>query len=196
MARFFKRRTTRRGRPRTRWFSITPFAQVPNVDGYFGQNQVDIEDKDGAYSWQNLVGGTLLRVILDVQMRYFLDSATFTAAATQYAITHTGLCVTEDNTLSSTIWDPNKPFGDFMHRGTISHAVFLADQSAYPGLSVMYPGENPNELIIDTQVKRRLRENSALWFTTKTFMSAAYSDTVGAGSIALGGSGRVLIQLP
>lgn len=182
----FRKRFVRGGRPRTRWLAITPGSRSGLATDTFAYNELAIEDKSGAVPWQRFVGGTLLRVILDVQSQYASATTPANGDHNTY-FGHAGLLVTADTTLDATTWDPNKPSGDFMQR--LTHGE---EQWFWDGYSVHARGGNDAFAFhFDTNVKRRLRENDSLYVAWRHFFAGQVYNGVNYGW-----TGRVLVQLP
>lgn len=134
------------------------------------------------------VGGTLLRVLFDVQVESPItpQDGNFTGNCTL----HGGLFVSADVTPSSTIWSPNVPAGNFMDRRTVHH---YTQQFVIEGDTMCwgYKLVDTQTMRFDTNVKRRIRENESLFASWYAFLD----DTV-IQNIVTGWTGRVLIQLP
>lgn len=190
--RFVRRRSPR---PRTRWVAITPAAvnggsTLANNTQYF--NALNLEDRQGTVYMNDYIGGTILRIILNLQLLPFMDESE-SGPATQFYYAHVGLFMDASDTPDPDIWNTNSPSGSYMIRDTMSHAAWYGSQAAYPGWVIDYGGPKARELTLDTQVKRRITENTFPFLGTYTFVSSGYT---APGSLAIGYTGRILIQLP
>lgn len=182
----FGRRTSR---PRTRWLAVTPGtvsgASGPGA-GTYNYANILLEDRTGAVSLSEFYGGTLLRLILDVQIQHTINNAGGIQTATNFM--HAGVFLSTDSPPSATVWDPNKPSGDFMERKTFGEEVALqygTGQYWYRGL------QDGFAFHFDTNVKRRIVENSFIFMSVRGFLGG----TAWTG-VDLGFTGRALIRLP
>jgi len=134
----------------------------------------------------NFIGGTILRVIMEVNFTPNIVIAS--AAATQVAqfFYHAGIFTVPDTAPAATIWSPNTPSGSYMQRRTAS-VFYRREASADDGGTVMI---GDNRMSFDTEVKRRIVENDLLWFGQIAFLTGSMD------SLDTGWTGRVLIQLP
>lgn len=192
MPRFMRRWRPRRQRRRTRWLAIVPGSGVNGSNNSGSQQELAIRDLEGTVQFNDFVGGTLLRVILVVQHE---DSIAFTGSfARGYATDHHGIYMTADespSTSAGAIWDPNIPHGSFMYRWTNAReyygntSMFFKESvdSSQHGAAFMSS--------VDTEVRRRIRENDRLWLAGWHF-----EDATVVTSTAWGYTGRVLIALP
>lgn len=135
------------------------------------------------------MGGTLLRTIID----FVLDPVYGppSGANPDYnPILHLGVGMPTADVPLVADWDPNSPYGEFMWRSSWSmHASARVDTAGTPISIVLHEG---NVVRMDTTQKRRIRENMHL------FAFGTYFERLGAAdmTLAVGYTGRVLIQLP
>lgn len=183
------RRITRRPRRKTRWLAITPGSLAAVASGGAGTYSVatlGLQDRTGAVTLSEFYGGTLVRLILDVQAVHTVNNAGGIQTGTCYI--HGGVLVDESVSPPSTVWDPNVPSGDFMQRETFGEEVALQ----YGAAGLWYRGKQDGFAFhFDTKVSRKLIENSALFFVTRGFLGG----TAWTG-VDLGYTGRALIALP
>lgn len=188
----FRRTSGRRQRRRTRWLSVVPGVIAGLASNTFIGTNLTLQDSLGAVSWSEFYGGTLLRVIMDVNIAHTISAGT--PAPTSWILnSHMGIFLTPDSSVQSTPWDPNVPSGDFMDRSQLyQEAIVLAPvdgggiyQYQY-GVSAQGTGHH-----FDTKVKRRIVENSQLFLGTRHFITGP-----GLVGIDYGYTGRVLIALP
>lgn len=146
--------------------------------------EMQIEDVNGVRNFSDFVGGTILRTIVDIVLSptYEVDIAVLW---TLEAYFHLGMFLTEDdNPNLTTRWDPNKPFGDFMHREMAVERWYRRDTQSKADSS------HNGRMHWDVRTKRRIREAERLW------MAGRYFNTAPTTGGAIGYTGRVLIQLP
>lgn len=175
---------------RTRWFAVTPAGLVGMPNGTQYNQLISLETNAGAVNWASLVGGTILRTILDftLQPEFTYDPA---LPETVTMTMHGGLFVDASPNPSSTMWDPNRPYGSFMTRQTRTLWWTRATNAAMG--SVTWLGDM-GALHVDTDVKRRIGEGDQLFWAFRGF----YGDTQGLAPVLLtaGWTGRVLVRLP
>lgn len=148
-------------------------------------------------NFSDLVGGTILRTILDIVADPGINPLNG-QPQTGWLYQHVGLFVSPEVSPNTAIWDPNVPSGDFMMRKFLAVyarklwenpvsgelAMALALESSVDGLA-------GHTIHIDTNVKRRIRENDSPFLSWRTFI-----DTSLIGGVSLGWTGRMLIRLP
>lgn len=168
-------------------------AFTPHALTFSGNNTTDIQemqiqDATGILSFQQFIGGTILRTIVDIVL-----SPTYQLPPgpnfTSEMYWHLGMFLTEDaNPNLSTRWDPNVPHGDFMLREmaveTWYHRVMASGVEI-----VKHESSHGQRMHWDTTVKRRIHEDERMW------MAGRYFTLLATGS-AIGYTGRLLIQLP
>lgn len=184
----FRRRFVRGRRPRrrTRWLAVTPGSRAALASNTFAANQLTMEDAQGNVLMSEFIGGTILRVLLDVQILYTLDG---TPSGTSGSIfSHAGVFLTADTTPEGTTWSPNAPSGDFMQR-TSYGAQLIYGTSDLPTLTTVPQTGYAHRF--DTQVRRRIRENDKLWLGFLHFINGT-----SITGVDYGWTGRVLIALP
>lgn len=186
------RRSFRRSRRRTRWLSIVPGAIAALATNTFIGTNLTLQDSLGTVSWSEFYGGTLLRVIMDVNIAHTISAGT--PAPTSWLFnSHMGLFLTPDSSVQSTVWDPNTPSGDFMQRSQLYQEAIVLAPADGGGIYQYNYGISGNGTghHFDTEVKRRIVENSQLWLGTKHFITGP-----GLVGVDYGYTGRVLIALP
>lgn len=190
-----RRRTFRRfgRRMRTRWMSITPGSQAGLANNVFVGKLINMQTAGGvAQPWNNFVGDTVLRVILDLTASYTLDpsiSGTLTASF--------GLLMTEDQAIDQVTWDPNVPSGDFMMRALLDRQVgppaaaggYTFDSQYSSGGGHEPPTSQARHLRINTTVRRRISENDQMWLAILHFIQG------GVQGVDYGWTGRILLGL-
>lgn len=189
----FVRRRRSGPRPRTRWFALTPHALGPFLtDDSYDNQSMDIEDSAGAVPWQLLVGGTILRTIMDIVVDPVLGLSSGTQDPDYLPILHLGIFATEDEAPTVTRWDPNVPHGDFMWRYTWS--AMMSARETMEGNPASYTLHEGNVVRVDTNIRRRIREDEGMW------IAGHYFERLGGSgvdmSLTAGYTGRVLVQLP
>lgn len=187
--RSFRRISGRRPRRKTRWLAITPGvvsgAASPSP-GTYSVSTLALQDRAGAVDWNEFYGGTLLRVILDVQIAHTINNAGGIQVGTVFL--HGGLLLSPEVSPTATAWDPNVPSGSFMERQTFGEEVALQ----YGAAGLWYRGKQDGFAFhFDTNVKRKIQENDRLFAVYRGFLGG----TAWTG-VDLGHTGRVLIQLP
>lgn len=183
----FRRSFRRRTRRRTRWLSIIPGSRLALPNNTFAVDGLNLQDKGGTVNWSEFYGGTLLRVILDVQKQYNIGAAPLDGDQQLY-FGHAGIFLTPDNSPDAVIWDPNVPSGDFMERLTAGE-----ERVFWNGFGIDSRGGESNAFVFhfDTNVRRRIRENDQLFISWRHFFSGPVYDQHNYGW-----TGRVLIGLP
>lgn len=148
---------------------------------------VDLSTNLATFEWDELVGGTILRTIMDI-----VYSPTYpTAPAVNYTwenYVHVGIFVTEDTAPSAAIWDPNAPHGSFMYREMMSKQWVSRQTSAGDSQS-SFADSHGGRMHIDSKIRRRIEENEKMWVVARFFTTIPSND-------AIGYTGRLLVQLP
>lgn len=190
------RRSRGSGR-RTRWVSF-----VPHALGAFTTNDswdsqlMEIADSTGTIPWTDFIGATVIRTIVDyvVDPIFGVMSGTSNPDITQ--IFHAGFFMTEESIPSQDRWDPNTPHGDFMWRYSWSHMT--SARIPLNGVGVSYPVgfviHDGNVIRADSQVNRRIAEDTAMWSVGHYFERLGGSGV--DASLTVGYTGRCLILLP
>lgn len=183
------RRAFRRRRQRTRWFAIVPDGFTLNTNDFNTYRGLQLQTAGPLNSdLQNYTGGTLLRVILDVD---FSPDIVFTDGVVSVgsAIDHFGLFIQNGTTSpSSSLWDANKPFGNFMYRDGVSWWARREGTGVTPQFLTSQNGGR--RLHIDTNIRRKISEGDQLFTTHHFFKTGAWN------GVDVGHTGRVLIGLP
>lgn len=185
-----KRFRRRSARPRTRWFAVTPggLALMASGTNYF--QQMNLETEGGAVNMSTLVGGTVLRSLIDLvwQPEWSYDA---TALVTVSQIFNMGLFVDQSTAPSTTMWDSNKPYGSFMTREQRSIWFTRLSNGNMGSVNQDLSGLHVH---IDTAIRRRLSEGDRLWMHLKQFSLSSQNGNL--DTMSVGWTGRVLVQLP
>lgn len=180
----FRRSFSRRPRRKTRWFAITPAGFAGGASGTTVASEIFMEDESGNVPLARLVGSTILTVIVEAQASLTLGVPP--PASGQYN-SHWGIFTDQAHNAGSvdgTTWDPNKPFGDFMLRDTMSLSY-----NDITGTGPIVSEKNGRNMSMRTRVKRVVREGTHLFIVEKNFISG------GITGVDYGYTGRVLIAL-
>jgi len=178
-----RRSSRRRGmRPRTRWLAITPFGYPGGVSAGTNISALTLNDASGPVVLNDFVGGTLLRVLLDLD-------AVITAGAigSGNVINHAGVFVESTQSPTAAFWTANNPSGSFMER---LHSMMEFNTYGVGNVPVVYFNQHFPSMHFDTRVRRRINENMVLYLSQTHFLAG------GVTGVDYGGTGRVLIQLP
>lgn len=181
-----------RSRRRTRWFALVPHALTPTTDDSWDSQVMEIEDAALVYEWSRLVGGTLLRTIVDFVIdpnpgQFQGSNPLFGSTCSYYE--HLGIAMTQESSPSQDRWDPNEPHGDFMWRHFDAGALYLREGPASQWLT--WDSGFQRVVRADIRQRRRINEDDRLWAFAHTFFPGDVD-----GSMAVGYTGRVLIALP
>lgn len=189
-------RSSRGSRPRTRWFAIVPDDRGDMATNTGATDEIIIRDLEGTVQFNDLVGGTLLKVLLTMETNPVLTYPANISAG--YSTDHHGLFMTEDSNPSATAgaaWDPNIPFGSFMIRWSSAYRIRMGyTDSIMSELMSQNDGRQSSsgpQILISTEVQRRITENDRLFVAHYHF-----EDTVVVTGVEFGWSGRVLVRLP
>lgn len=196
------RRASVRGRAkrRTRWLSVVPAARAVATDNTYNFDRVSLQ-RGGptgavAVSFGDLVGGTVIRSIFDIVMDPAIQSDDIPQTGWLYQ--HVGLFMSPDDSPPAGVWDPNVPSGDFMMRKFGAWYVRRLAENPAPGeysLSLWgqasVDGASGHTIHIDTNIRRRIRENESMFLSWHTFI-----DNTLVTGVNLGWTGRLLIALP
>lgn len=166
------------------------------TDNTFATRELALNDATTNYSLDDFVGGTLLKLYLQVESNPTVSfPLTFDAG---YSTDHFGVFVTPDGSPDAAVWTPNSPSGDFMYRWSQSFNVFGfvdgtdALQHERWANTAKGMGADPVHMAqIETHVARRITENAKLWLSLYHF-----EDATMVTQIQFGYTGRVLLQLP
>lgn len=184
-----RRRIIRRKRRTTRWFAITPGSSAGVVSGgagTYGVVNLGLTDRGGAYVQSSLVGSTIERIILDVQLLHTINNAGGIQSGNIFL--HAGVFVDDSVSPPATIWDPNTPSGNFMERQTFGEEI----EVNYAIGQFLYRGKQDGfAMHFDTKVKRKLRENDNIWMSFRGFLGG----TAWTGA-DIGYTGRLLLAYP
>jgi len=153
---------------------------------------MEIQDISNILPWTDpgINGGTVLRVLLDFVMDPTMGPLDGDDPdATLFC--HLGIGMTDDLTPEQAQWDPNDPHAEFMWRKTWGMSYF-GRQSGAPST---HQGVLHNGIIVEADItqKRRIRENYKMWVFSHFFTRLGGAATA---NLAIGYTGRVLIQLP
>lgn len=185
-----RRRSMRRrgsSRRRTRWLAIVPDSVVP-TSGVVNFQELALQDSSGAVPLAEFYGGTLVKVLLQLQVAPEITIASPAATQVAYSTLHAGIFITPASTPDATVWTPNAPSGDYMIRD--SYHFWYRRESDTDGASTVAIGSPGIGLALETKVRRRIVENSVLWLGNITFLNGSLD------AQPFGYTGRVLIALP
>lgn len=186
-----RRARRRSARPRTRWLAIIPDSRNFTTNGTYAVDELAMTDAVAAVPMSDLIGGTILKVFLQVEY-----DVTYTAnnSSIGFFTLHSGIFLTEATDPETAIWTPNSPHGDFMVRNTAGARVIqgneAADANSIQEVWGGSPGLNGHQHFMETNVRRRIIENS------KLFISWFYFEGTPVTETDAGWTGRVLVQLP
>lgn len=187
------RRFSRRPRRRTRWFSIIPNAFTHSTNNQFTAQGLSLQIAGPVtVPWAQVAGHTVLRTILDLDFNWDIVYASNAVTNVGDMLTHLGIFMSADDTIGTATWDPNVPSGDFMHRDHVSLWWRRESNTDLGGITKLgSPGEG-RHLHIDTNIRRRVRENDQMWLAARSFKNA----TNVVNGFTVGYTGRVLLALP
>lgn len=184
---FGRRRSTKR---RTRWFALVPHALTPIGDNSWDSQEMEIRDRDGTISYQQLIGGTVLRTICDIVCDPGLPEPVTPVDYVTWA--HFGIGMPTQLVPDQADWDPNTPFAEFMWRYTWARDSRVREiGAATPELYTSFTHTEGLVVRCDTTQRRRIRENMSMWIFVHQFLPGS-----AAAASVYGYTGRVLIQLP
>lgn len=147
---------------------------------------MEIQDRDTIIQWDDFIGGTVLRTIVDFTFSTGISNPLVYGDYETY--TSIGIGMPAEQAPSVNDWDPNDPHAEFMWRGTWSQQVRHRE-----GAGAMDQVWSVNENMVktaDITQRRRIRENMKMWAFMRTFMPGLTTPVVA------GWTGRVLIRLP
>lgn len=182
--------------PRTRWLAIVPNSRTISNNNEGAADEIIIRDLEGTLQFNDLVGGTLLKVLLTMETNPIITPS---AALTRgYSTDHHGLFMTEDNQpnmAAGGAWDPNIPYGSFMIRWSSAYRILIGTTLAmltedYAQNDGRQASAGP-QILVATDVMRRITENDRLWVSHWHF-----EDATVVTSTEYGWSGRILVRLP
>lgn len=166
--------------------AFVPHALVSTGNDTWDSQVMQIQDSLGVSDWTYFVGGTVLRVVLDV----VCDRDVFDWGNADYhqsIYTHFGFAMLNESAPLQDRWDPNNPHGEFMWRGTQYQRM---DQQVTNVASSITITGDPGVFHIDSRQRRRIREDDQMWAFAHWFQPAT------SGTPSCGYVGRVLIALP
>lgn len=154
---------------------------------------VELETRDlSPYPWYDLVGGTVLRTIIDFVIDPTVsDLGVADAARDLTQILHLGYGLSDDDTPEQNEWDPNRPHAEFMWRYSWAEANWQRYAAGTNSGLSRFGGDSV--VRSDVTQRRRIRENHQMFAFGHYFNRV--SDDVGA-SMQIGYTGRLLVQLP
>lgn len=183
------RRSFRRRAPksRTRWMSLVPHALTFSGNDTTDLQVMEIHDSRATVPWEDFVGGTILRTIVDIVLSPTYPSS-WTAPFTAEHYFHVGIFTSPEILPDIIRWDPNVPHAEFMYR-EMAVETWYGRTVTGQAMQSKHSSSHGQRMHFDSTIKRRLRENDQLW------MSGHMFELTSSGG-ALGYTGRVLIQLP
>lgn len=199
----FRRTLKRRrsgGRPRTRWFAIVPGSRSVLGNNLYNFDRLQIQQggAGGAVTvnFSDLVGGTIVRTILDIVCDPSILN--IDGSATGWMYQHAGLFVSPEVSPNTAVWDPNVPSGDFMMRTFLAWYLRQLEHNPVAGelalshvFAASVDGVAGHTIHMDTAIRRRIEENESPFLSWHTFC-----DTALVQGVSIGWTGRMLIRLP
>lgn len=174
-------------RRRTRWLALTPHALTfTGGSDTWDSQEMQWEDSGGVVDPYELVGGTVLRTLVDATVDHSVLGFSADNHASIYM--HLGFGLDDAAAPLQNRWDPNKPHAEFMWRG--SQYGFWDFNLEASGNSVTYRGD-PLVFHADSTQRRRIDESERMWLFGHVFHTSAF----GTG-VTVGYTGRVLVALP